>query len=178
MELSEKTRRISGFALFALCAAGLVLVIVGMCLKCFVRVDSIVGGTAAETNAFGMFGDEWKSIRDMGVTSNAPLIVAFILTLLGLATLAVDGVLRLFFCRGFSLVRIVGFIFALVGTVTVLIAALVIVNALNEKAGGTFLGVSTSFSTQAGVWLGFAGGLVGTIGGALPILKAFDVVKD
>lgn len=150
-----------GYVFAGIVLVGLVLVIVGMCIA--VVTASVMGVSLSYT----LFADEWELMSAAGI-SNTFALVAFIVAIVGAVVLAVDAILRVFVKKDIKVLRIVGVALAFVGAVLILVAGLLLAGDMNDKSGADVWGAG------AGVWLGFIGGLVATVGGALPLLKAFN----
>ena len=173
-----KKKSVLGFVLFGLVAVALVLVIVGMFVGQVVgTVSSQIAGKS-ESTVYNLFdSDVWgvKEVGDKTVgVSNVFAIVSFIVTLVGLALLVVDGILRLFLNKNCVFCRIIGAALTLIGAILILVAGLVMANQCKESLGVDLGNLAqNTYSAGAGVWLGFVGGLVGAVAGALPISKKF-----
>lgn len=173
--------KILGFILLALVVVGLVLVIVGMCIDVINQTTTLsaLGKETSETTGIKLFADSWETWKKAEIASNVFLIVSFIVTIVGLAVLALDAVLRVFVGKNIVIVRAIGALVAVVGAILILIAGLTTAGAFADKLGadadlGGLLGGSSKFTAAAGVWLGFVGGLVGGVCGGLPLLKKFN----
>ncbi len=173
-----KKHSILSYVLAGLVIVALVLVIVGMFVGQVVgKASSNVAGSSSTTTYKLFDADTWevKEINGEKVgVSNVFAIISFIVTLVGLALLVVDCVLRLFVGKDCKFCRIIGAALTLVGAILILVAGLVMANQCKENLG-VDLGnlVKNTYSAGAGVWLGFIGGLVGAVAGALPISKKF-----
>ena len=167
--------KILGFIFFALVVVGLVLTIVGMCVDVVTKTDTLAGKVVS-TTYIKLFGDEWEGFSKLEITRTVVPMIAFIVTIVGLAVLALDAVLRVFLGKDVKIVRIVGVALSIVGAILILVAGLVVVGALNDKLGvdGSSIKSGIKYSAAAGIWLGFVGGLVGGVCGALPLFKQFN----
>lgn len=174
----SKSNKLVGCILAALVLVGLVLVVVGMFVGQLTTTAPIVGSTTAN-----LFDEGWgvQTVlgKEVGV-SNTFAVIAFIVTLVGAVVLLLDAVLRLGLKKDLKLVRLVGAAVTLVGAVLILVSGLVMVS--DSWSNMEILGTGTkdvlekagySISCGIGVWLGFIGGLVAAVAGALPLLKAF-----
>lgn len=176
--MAKKTKQLNILAivLFALVVVGLVLAIVGLCIDVINMTSTlkVLGKTEVTTKGIGLFAEEWANVKELTEISTAFAIVAFIVTIVGLAVLAVDGVLRVFLGKDIALIRIIGAAVAIVGAILILIAGLTLASSLTDKLGGGLggdvAGASVKYSAAAGIWLGFIGGLVGGVCGGLPLL--------
>ncbi len=179
--MKAKQKQIVNYVFMCVVLVAIVLVVVGMFVGQIVaKYEGALSGKSSE--AIKLFdGDAWGveevGGKNVGV-SNVFAIISFIVTLVGLAVLVVDGVLHNCLKKDIRIIRIVGAALALVGAVLVLVAGLVMANQCNDGSFNLSLGgvslSKASFSAGAGVWLGFIGGLVGAVAGALPLLKQFD----
>lgn len=175
-----KKKSVLGFVLFGLVAVALVLVIVGMFVGQVNFTYQTMEGLkkVSATDTFKLF-DEWGDKKFGSVTvegvSNIFAVISFIVTLVGLVLLVIDGVLRLFMNKDCKYCRILGAAVTLVGAILILVSGLVMANQCygGDDAKKLLEAMEASFSAGAGVWLGFVGGLVGAVAGALPISKKF-----
>ena len=178
MAKKSKSNNLFGYIFAALVLVGLVLAVVGMFVGQITTTNPVTGSTTVN-----LFDESWGVTtiagKDVGV-SNTFAIIAFIVTLVGAVVLLLDAVLRLFLKKDLKIVRIVGAAVTLVGAVLILVSGLVMVSDSWSNLELTGTGAKDvleklgySISCGAGVWLGFIGGLVATVGGALPLLKAF-----
>lgn len=176
-----KKKSVLGFVLFGLVAVALALVIVGMCvdvIQVTASQSNALTGSSSKTSFIKLFGEEWANFKEAEVASNVFLMVSFIVTIVGLALLAVDGVLRLFLNKNCIFCRIIGAALTLIGAILILVAGLTVAGTLTEKLGasgglGDLFSGEVKYTAAAGVWLGFVGGLVGAVAGALPVSKKF-----
>ena len=178
MAKKSKSKKLVNYIFFGAVLVGLVLVVVGMFVGQVVfKTYNILNDSYDAKNL--MLFDEWGdksfgAIKVEGI-SNVFLIVSFVITLVGLAVLAVDGILHCFLGKNMKIVRIIGASLTVVGAILILVSGLVMANQCygDDSIKEAMKKVKMSFSAGAGVWLGFAGGLVGGICGGLPLLKAF-----
>ncbi len=172
-----KKHSILSYVLAGLVIVALVLVIVGMFVGqvIYKYPSDLKGGTTSES--YPLFSDKWGDQKYGSVTvegiSNVFAVISFIVTLVGLALLAVDCVLRLFVGKDCKFCRIIGAALTFVGAILILVSGLVLANQMYGDSKETLNKLNMSFSAGAGVWLGFVGGLVGAVAGALPISKKF-----
>ncbi len=173
--MAKKKANVLGYVFLGLVIVALVLVIVGMFVGQVVAKGELFGKTSKEV--IKLFDSDAWGVEEIGDekvgVSNAFAIVSFIVTLVGLATLVADGVLRLFAKKDVKVLRACGAIVTLVGAILILVSGLVMVGQCKD-AEFDFAFAKATYSTGAGIWLGFIGGLVGAVGGALPLFKAFD----
>lgn len=177
--MKKEAKKMCGFIFAAIVLVGLVLAVVGMFVGQMVSTVPIVGSTTTE-----LFNEYWGVKEVLGVevgVSNTFAIISFIITVVGAAVLLVDAILRVFLGKNLKLVRLIGVAVTFVGAILILVSGLIIVNdcwdmLLGEsgKAQEVLEKAGYGFSCGAGVWLGFIGGLVATVGGALPLVKAFN----
>ncbi len=170
---------ILGIVLFALVVVGLILVIVGMFVGQVVfKYQKLEGFKTVEASESIKLFANWSELKvgaislDTGL-SNVFSVVSFIVTLVGLAVLAADACLRLFAKKDFKIVRFIGVALSFVGAILILVSGLVLAKQCwgDENTTKLLEAIKASFSAGVGVWLGFIGGLVGTVGGALAIFK-------
>lgn len=175
--MGKKKSSVAGYVFMGVVFVALVLVIVGMFVGQVVGTGKLLGKTSSES--IKLFdGDAW-GVEEIGGkkvgVSNAFAIVSFIVTLVGLAVLLLDGIFRNFLNKDLRLIRILGAACTLVGAILILVAGLVMVSQCNDGGSISLGGLAeVKYSAGAGVWLGFIGGLVGAVGGALPLLKKFN----
>lgn len=174
--MKEEQKKALGYVFAGIVLVGLALVIVGMCIG-VVSVRSLL-----ESKSIGLFDDDWGVETPIGTApGNTFAIIAFILAIIGAVVLVADSILRIFVKKDIKVLRIAGAAFTFIGTVLVLIAGLLLASGMEEftaKGIGATVeqmkSAGVSVSAGAGVWLGFIGGLVATVGGALPLLKALN----
>ena len=173
------SKNLMNYIFFGLVAVGIVLVIVGMFVGQVVFKTYNVINDSYDASVLKLF-DEWgdKTFGPFKVegVSNVFAVISFIVTLVGLAILLVDGILHCFLGKNFKIVRVVGALVTIVGAILILVAGLVMANQCygTEEIKEGMQKVKMSFSAGTGVWLGFVGGLVGGVCGGLPLLKAFN----
>ncbi len=176
--MAKKKANVLGFVLVAIVLVALILVVVGMFVGQVVGTVSsnLAGASKSETvklfdeNAWKVteFGDE-----KIGV-SNVFGIISFIVTIVGLVLLLIDGIIHYILGKNFKIIRFVAIAVTFVGAILVLVAGLTMASGCEDLAG-VDLGnaVKTTFTAGPGVWLGFVGGLVGAVGRGLGLLKKF-----
>lgn len=174
MAAKSKSNNLFGYIFAALVLVGLVLVVVGMFVGQVSTTNPITGTTTAN-----LFDEGWGVKTIMGAevgVSNTFAVIAFIITLVGAVVLVLDAVMRLFLKKDLKLVRIVGAAVTLIGAILILVSGLIMVSDSWGQLDGTKEALEKagfSIACGAGVWLGFIGGLVAAVAGALPLLKAF-----
>lgn len=170
---------IFGIVLFALVVVGLILVIVGMFVgEVVFKYQKLDGLKTVEASESIALFTNWSEVKvgsvslDTGL-SNAFAVVSFILTLIGLLVLVADAVMRMFAKKDFKILRYVGVGLTFVGAILVLVSGLVLAKQCwgDDKSTKLLEAIDASFSAGAGVWLGFVGGLLGTVGGAVAIFR-------
>lgn len=168
-----------GYTLLALIAIGLILVIIGMCTGVLTATGEAFGMTTVKH--ITLFGEEWETFAKVDI-GNTFLLVSFIVAIVGLLVLVTDAILRLFVKKDIKIIRILGVLVTLVGAILVIAAGETIVGDCNDIGGAAgnklevlagLFGISYQYGTDAGVWFGFIGGLLGAVGGTLPLFKAF-----
>ncbi len=171
--------KIINFVFLGLVLVALVLVIVGMCVG---QVSHSYMELNKEVNeTWSLFSDHWNVEENFlmfkfTTPSNALGVTAFILAIVGLAVLLLSGVMQTVLNKSGLLVtilRLAGVVLTVVGAILILVSGL---NMASECYGGHKEDLEKAkifFSAGAGVWLGFVGGLVGGICGALPLFKPF-----
>lgn len=175
MDKKTKGLCVNVFAVIAF--VGLVLAVVAMCVG-VVSYNVEAFGKSIASGSIGLGDEFWSdgakannAFASIGLGAEIPqptfAIIAYIVTLAGCAVVIVNEVLRLVTKKDFRLLRMIGAAAAVVGAVLVLIAGLTLAGGLNGEDGKVF-------SAGAGIWLGFIGGLLGGVFGALPLLKAFN----
>ena len=172
--MKENAKKTLGFVFAALVVVGLVLAIVGMFVGQLVsKMPNILNGESVKTSV-KLFDEGWG---EHGAPSNTFAVISYIVTIVGLAVLAVDAVLHLFVKKDLKILRIVGAALAVVGAILVLVSGLLIVNDMWKVLGETkelAKKAGVSIYCGAGVWLAFIGGLVGGCAGGLGLVKAFN----
>ncbi len=173
--------KILGIIFLALVVAGLVLVIVGMCIDVINQTTTLsaFGKETSKTIGISLFDDRWDNYKKLEIANNVFLIVSFIVAIVGLAVLALDAVIRVFMGKNLKIIRAVGALVTIVGAILILIAGLTTAAAFGKNFSadvnlGELAGGSSKFTAAAGVWLGFVGGLIGGVCGGLPLLKQFN----
>ncbi|MCH5351598.1 MAG: hypothetical protein J1F39_06500 [Clostridiales bacterium] len=168
-----------GIVFLCLVLVGLVLVVVGMFVG---QVTHTYMKLTTETKeAIKLFdGDFWNKESSLGfgqiTPSNTLGIIAFIVAAVGLLVLICTGVLQNLLKKDGSIlniVRIVGVALTIVGAVLILVSGITMANACYGDYKEQAEALKISFAPGIGVWLGFVGGLVGGVCGALPLLKPF-----
>ena len=174
---NKKGLDVLGILLVAVVFAALVVAVVGM----FVGQVSYKQG--AETQVIKLFED-WDNrqtgkIIIVGV-SNVFGIISFVVTIIGLATLLVDGIFHYLLGKDILVIRIVGIALSFVGSILILAAGLVMAGRCDfvkdAELANTELWLAAmhmKFSAGIGVWLGFTAGLVGAGCGGLWLLEIF-----
>lgn len=163
-----KKLNVIAVVLLGVAAVGLILAIVGMC-------TGIVSG---EGESIGLFHEVWEMIESIpqaeidaaakaGITipSRTFTLVAFIITLLGVALVLAHCVLSLI-GKNIKVLGLVAGAVALVGGVLVLVAGIVLAGTFDK-----YLGSQGVVGAGIGVWLGFIGGLLAGVAGILSALK-------
>ncbi|MCI9404122.1 MAG: hypothetical protein HFJ21_04315 [Clostridia bacterium] len=174
--MGKKKKSVMGYVLMGVVFVALVLVVVGMFVGQVIATGKILSESSSES--IKLFDDAWgiKEVlgKKVGV-SNVFAIISFIVTLVGLAVLILDGIFRIFLNKDLRIIRMLGVAVTLVGAILILVAGLVMVSQCSEGLSLDLGDVAQfKYSAGAGVWLGFIGGLVGAVGGALPLLKKFN----
>lgn len=175
----KKSINVLGIVLVAVILVALVLVVVGMFVG---QVNlSYVTGLKGETTTesfklFGEWGDRTVGPLTLKGVSNVFAVVSFIVTIVGLALLLIDGILHYLLGKDMRIIRFVGVAASLVGAILILVSGLVMADQCYGGEDGKKLldAFKVVFSAGAGVWLGFVGGLVGAVGGGLGLLKKFN----
>lgn len=143
-----------GFIGAGIVLVGLILVVVGL-------LTAVVSASAMGiTVSIGLFDELWDL---PGAPSTAFAVIAFIVALVGAVLLLVDAILRVFVGKDIRALRLAGVVLAAIGGILVLVAGLMLANKCGE-----------GYSAGIGVWLGFIGGLVATVGGAFGLIPAFN----
>ena len=175
----KKSGNVLGFVLLAVILVALVLVVVGM----FVGqvglsyVTGLKGETTTETfKLFGEWGDRTVGPLTLKGVSNVFAVISFIVTLIGLVLLLIDGIVHYVLDKNMKIIRFIGVAASLVGAILILVSGLVMANQCYGGEDGKKLleTFKVTFSAGAGVWLGFVGGLLGAVGGGLGLLKKFN----
>jgi len=172
---SKSKNSVLGYVFAGLVVVALVLVIVGMCINVIkMTASGSVGGAGKTSEEFiKLFDDGWADLKKAEIADNTFLIISFIVTIAGAAVLLVDAVLHLFVGKDIKIIRYVGVAVTFVGAVLILVAGLTLASTFTKNAGaslgGSIVKAEIKYTASIGVWLGFIGGLVGAIAGALPI---------
>ena len=178
--MAKKSKgKIINFVFLGLVLVALVLVIVGM----FVGqvTHSYMKGTEEVTESIPLFSDDWNYEKDfilykVTTPSNGLGITAFILALVGLVVLIATGIMQTVLKKSglmITVLRIAGVLLTVVGAILILVSGLTMASGCYGKYQEEMEKAKIFFSAGTGVWLGFVGGLVGGICGALPLLKPF-----
>ncbi len=181
----KKTGSLIAYILMGIVVIGLILAIVGMFVGQVVyKHEEIKNLTSTQTvtEYIALFSSYWgtqqKGSGFISVSyenpSNALGIVGFIVTLVGLATLVVDCVLRIFVKKDLKIVRVIGAALSVVGAILVLVSGLVMADACYGDKKADWNEIKHFWEIGPGAILGFAGGLVGGVAGALPLFKKFN----
>lgn len=178
-----KKGNVLGYVLMCIVLVGLVLAVVGMFVG---HVAYTHGLNDVQTEYFKLFDStKWgvQKIEGGGISidaaeypSNALGIVGFILALVGLAVILVADVFKNCLKKNGTLVtvlRIAGVALALVGAVLVFVSGFVMADGWYFGKQDTANKLGTYYKIGPGAVLGFVGGLVGAVAGALPLLKPF-----
>lgn len=178
--MAKKSKgNVIGFVFLGLVLVALVLVIVGMFVG---QVSySYQKGTETVNESWTLFSDHWNVEKNYVVLklttpSNSLGIVAFILALVGLVVLLLTGVIQTLLKKSglmVTVLRIAGVALTVVGAVLILVSGLTMASECYGEQQEALEKAKVFFSAGAGVWLGFIGGLVGAVCGALPLLKPF-----
>lgn len=175
----KKSGNVLGFVLLAVILVALVLVVVGMFVGQVVMTTSSKLIGQSESTIFKLFdGNTWKvtEVGDKKVgVSNVFAIISFIITLVGLVVLLLDGIIHYVLGKDLKIIRFIGVAATFVGAVLILVAGLVMASQCKDGLGVDLGNIAqNTFSAGAGVWLGFVGGLLGAVGGGLGLLKKFN----
>ena len=174
----KKSLNVLGIVLVAVVLVALVLVVVGMFVGQIVSTASSNLAGKSESTVIKLFDpDAWKVTevggKKVGV-SNVFGIVSFVVTLVGLVVLLLDGIMHYILGKDLKIIRFVGVALTFVGAVLILVAGLVMANQYGEYANVDFGDLAkNTISAGLGVFLGFIGGLIGAVGGGLGLLKKF-----
>ena len=123
--MGKKKKSVMGYVLMGVVFVALVLVVVGMFVGQVIATGKILSESSSES--IKLFDDAWgiKEVlgKKVGV-SNVFAIISFIVTLVGLAVLILDGIFRIFLNKDLRIIRMLGVAVTLVGAILILIAGL------------------------------------------------------
>lgn len=181
----KKSGSLIAYILMGIVVIGLIVAIVGMFVGQVVhKYEEIKNLTSTQTvtEYIALFSSFWgtqqKGSGLLSVSydnpSNAFGIVGFIVTLVGLAVLVGDCVLRVFLKKDLKVLRVIGVALSVVGGILVLVSGLVMANACYGDKKADWNKINVYWEIGPGAILGFVGGLVGGIAGALPLFKPFN----
>ncbi|MDE6029038.1 MAG: hypothetical protein K2F90_01800 [Clostridiales bacterium] len=168
--MAKKTNPIATTFL-SLAAAGLVLVIIGMCTGV---ISSTMGN---QTEYATLFDKQWADLEQMkpmaealGLTlpSRTFPIIAFVVAIVGALAVLVNGILSAL-GKDIKILGLVGGSVAIVGGVLVIVACFILASQFQDIMVIATKGVTTT--AGIGAWLGAIGGILAGVAGILGALK-------
>ena len=152
--MEEKAKKLCGIIFAAVVAVGLVLAIVGL-FGDVVSVSTIIGSMG-----YGVFNELWDL---PGAPSTAFVLIALIVTVVGLALALVGAILRVFVKKNIKMLDFIGGALAIVGGILALVAGIMLASDTAGDMG----------SVGYGAILALVGGLIGGVCAILPQVGPF-----